>query len=92
VYELAKRLGNTKAEMRTIVAYAKNKNQVHFFEGVIKGQIVKPRKMGAYGFAFDPIFMPNGSKKTLSELKNIGGTKFSARNRALTKLKKFLLK
>lgn len=92
LYWLAKKLGNTKAEMRTIIAYTKNKNQVYFFEGVSKGRIVKPRGMGINGFGVDPIFLPDGSKLTLSQLKNFGGTKFSARNKAVNKLKKFITK
>jgi inosine triphosphate pyrophosphatase len=90
LYEFAKKLGNTKAEMRTIIAYAKNKKLVYFFEGITKGQIVKPK--GGKGFGLDPIFKPTGVKFTLAELKKSGLTSFSARYRAATKFKKFLLK
>jgi len=92
LYWMAKRLGDTRAEMRTIVAYAKNPKQVYFFEGLTKGKIVKPRKMGKHGFGVDSVFVPQGSTKSLSELKDFGPTKFSPRNKAVTKLKKFLFK
>ncbi len=92
LYELAKKLGDFGAEMRTIIAYAKSPKQIYFFEGKVKGRIVKPR--GKHGFGVDPIFMPQGSSKTLAELKGEGTeiySKFSARGRGANKFKKFLL-
>lgn len=79
-----------RAEGRTIIAYAKNKKNILFFEGVVKGKVVMPR--GKYGFGYDPIFQPNGSKLTLGELKSTGYYEFSARGIAARKLKNYLLK
>ena len=90
LYEFAKKLGNTKAEMKTIIAYAKDKKNVYFFEGATKGSIVKP--IGLDGFGVDPIFKPQNSTKTLAQLKESGVTAFSPRYKATIKFKSFLLK
>jgi XTP/dITP diphosphohydrolase len=90
LFELAKRLGNLNAELRTIIAYAKSRDKVIFFESSTKGRMVKPR--GKFGFGLDPVFMPLGSKKTLAELLKPERIKFSQRCKAALKLKKYLLK
>ena len=89
LYEFAKKVGGTKAEMRTIIGYAKNKNQIYFFEGATNGNIVKPK--GSGGFGVDQIFMPHGSNKTLAELKGSESSEYSPRFKATAKLKKYLL-
>ncbi len=92
LYNLAKKMGDTKAEMQTILAYADNKKRVYFFKAKVKGKIVSPRLMGKSGFGVDPIFVPKGSTKTLSQLKAEGGYELSARYKVGIKFKKFLLK
>lgn len=90
LYGLAKKLGSCDAEMRTVIAYAKNKSQVYFFEGRTKGKMVKPKGNG--GFGLDPVFKPNSSSQTLAELKKSGLYKFSPRTKAALKFKAYLLK
>jgi non-canonical purine NTP pyrophosphatase (RdgB/HAM1 family) len=90
LFEITKKLGGTEAEMKTIIGYAKNRKQIYFFEGKTLGNIVKPKGLG--GFGVDKIFKPQGSNKTLAELKTPGSSKFSPRFKAATKLKKYLLK
>jgi non-canonical purine NTP pyrophosphatase (RdgB/HAM1 family) len=90
LYELARDIKNLNAELRTILVYAKSPKQTYFFESFTKGKMAKPKGRG--GFGADPVFMPNGSKKTLAELKETGCTKYSQRYQVATKLKKFLLK
>jgi non-canonical purine NTP pyrophosphatase (RdgB/HAM1 family) len=87
--KLAIGINEQRAEGRTIIAYAKNKKNILFFEGTIKGRVVMPR--GKHGFGYDPIFLPNNSKFTLGELKSEGYYKFSARGIAAKKLKNYLL-
>lgn len=90
LYELAKNIKNLNAELRTILAYVKDPKQIYFFESFTKGKMVKPKGRG--GFGLDPVFMPLGAKKTLGELKESGGTKYSQRYLVALKLKKFLEK
>ena len=58
LYKLAKSLKNQNAEFVTIIAYVKSPKEIYFYEGSIKGKIVKTR--GKNGFGADPVFMPNG--------------------------------
>lgn len=53
---LAKKLGNIKAVAKTVIGYAPNKDEMHFFEGAIEGEILNPKVDSAFGW--DPIFRP----------------------------------
>lgn len=82
---ITQKFNNAKATARTIIGYAKSKNELHFFEGEIHGKIVAPR--GENGFGWDPIFQPEGHDKTFAEMpvKNM-----SMRRLATQKLREFL--
>jgi len=86
--EIAAKLGNAAAEAKTIIGYAKNHDELFFFEGSIKGKIVTPR--GETTFGWDPIFLPAGYDKTFAEMSREEKNKISMRKVALEKLKKFL--
>lgn len=86
--EITEKLGNNKAEAKTIIGYAKNYEEIYFFEGEIKGEIVKPR--GESNFGWDPIFLPDGYKKTFAEMSQEEKNEISMRRNALNKLKEFL--
>lgn len=88
--EIAERFGNSKAEARTVVGYAKSHEEVCFFEGVVRGKIVKPR--GESNFGWDPIFLPEGYSKTFAEMGIEEKNKLSMRRTAVNKLKEFLEK
>ena len=90
LYNMAKKLGDTRATMLTVIAYVKDKKHIFFFEGSTTGNIVKPK--GSGGFGVDKVFMPKGSNKTMAQIKESGITKFSPRFKAAMKLKAFLLK
>ena len=85
---IAEKLGSSRAEAKTIIGYAKNHEEIYFFEGVIKGQIVKPR--GESDFGWDPIFLPDGHEKTFAEMGREEKNKISMRREALNKLSEFL--
>ena len=74
---------------RTLWHFDEN-SKIHFFEGEIKGTIVNPR--GKTDFGWDPIFQPNGHKKTFGEMTKEEKNKISHRKVAVEKLKEHLLK
>ncbi len=90
LFNLVNKLGDNKAEAKTTIGYAKNHDEIYFFEGSIKGKIVSPR--GEYGFGWDPIFQPDGFEKTFAEMTVEEKSKISMRRIALNKLKDFLEK
>jgi len=90
LWKLAEATEDTKAEAKTIIGYAKDPNEIHFFEGSIKGEIVKPS--GPIKFGWDPIFKPNGYNKTFQEMTGEEKNKISMRRIALEKLNNYLRK
>jgi inosine triphosphate pyrophosphatase len=88
IYQLVEKYENRKAEARTVIGYAKNQNEIHFFEGSIKGEIVKPS--GETNFGWDPIFKPNGHDQTFQQMTREEKNKISMRRIAAQKLKEFL--
>ena len=63
--------------------------QTELFEGVCEGRIgFSP--IGAGGFGYDPLFIPNGYEQSFAELGEATKNKFSHRARALEKLKRHL--
>ena len=60
-----------------------------FSKGIIEGLISK-KKRGTKGFGYDPIFIPNGYKKTFAELSAKKKYKIDHRSKAFRKIKRFL--
>ncbi len=85
---LVLRYTDQSAVAKTIIGYAKNARDIHFFEGDIKGTIVKPR--GDRVFGWDQIFQPEGSVKTFGEMNLEEKSKISMRRNAVLKLKHYL--
>jgi len=88
LFELAEKLENNKAEAKTIIGYAKNSEEIHFFEGIIKGNIIAPEHSTSFGW--DPIFQPKGHSKCFAEMSKEEKNKISMRKLAFAKLKEFL--
>jgi len=88
LHEMTQKYGNPKAEAKAIIGYAKNKDEIYFFEGDVQGTIVAPR--GPTHFGWDPIFQPEGHKETFAEIDPEIKSKISHRAKALAKLKEFL--
>ena len=87
---LAEKLSNNSAEAKTIIGYAKNRDEIKFFEGVIPGKIVAPT--GVSGFGWDTIFQPEGFDKTFAEMTTEEKNRVSMRKIAVEKLKEFAAK
>ncbi len=86
--DLAQRLENQKATAKVMIGYAKNTDDIHYFEGSIDGTIVLPR--GETTFGWDPIFQPEGFDKTFAEMTSEEKNAISMRKIATEKLKEFL--
>lgn len=80
---------NREASFKAVfVLYFALKTYVSF-EGICSGQIThEPR--GTHGFGYDPIFVPEGYKKTFAELGASVKNAVSHRARALHKIREYL--
>ncbi len=79
---------NRKAYAKTIVGYCDG-NRLKLFEGKIRGKISEKAR-GESGFGWDPIFIPEGNKKTFAEMPVDEKNAISMRRLALEELKGFL--
>tara|TARA_A100001388_G_C28710495_1_gene470938 strand:+ start:525 stop:887 length:363 start_codon:yes stop_codon:yes gene_type:complete len=64
-------------------------SKVKTFEGILEGTLTYPPR-GSFGFGYDPIFIPNETKKTLAELKSTEKNKISHRKKAIQQLIEFI--
>lgn len=91
VLKLLDELGGTanrKARFRTIVALVDGNDELTF-EGVCNGEIIKEQR-GKQGFGYDPVFVPEGYKKTFAELDAATKNEISHRGKAVENFVKFL--
>ena len=80
---------NDRAFFKTTICLSIKKNHHIVFEGMVNGRIsTKPK--GINGFGYDPIFIPDGYKKTFAEINSKEKNKISHRFIALRKMKSFL--
>ena len=87
LYNLVEKLGNNKAQAKTLIGYAKDAEHIEFFEGVIEGEIVAP---AGTGFGWDPIFKPAGHDKTFGQMDFDEKNSLSMRRMAFERLKEYL--
>lgn len=83
-----KKSSNREAQFKTIVCLIVN-GEEFTFEGICKGTIIG-EKTGQSGFGYDPVFVPEGSKKTFAEMTMAEKNKFSHRKKAIDSLVQFL--
>ena len=79
---------NRAAQFKTVIALIL-KGKEYFFEGVVKGEILKEKK-GKDGFGYDPIFRPLGYKESFAEMSIAQKNEISHRGLAVKKLITFL--
>jgi len=77
-----------KARFRTVISLIW-RDKEYLFEGVSEGRIVDVPK-GEHGFGYDPVFVPDGGKKTFAEMELQEKNKYSHRRIATDKLVAFL--
>jgi XTP/dITP diphosphohydrolase len=75
---------NRKARFRTVITLITPSGQKQF-EGILNGIIIDQQR-GAEGFGYDPIFLPDGNRKTLAEMSLDKKNTLSHRARAIEKL------
>ena len=80
---------NDKAFFKTAICLSIKKNHHIVFEGKVNGRISKKPK-GINGFGYDPIFIPDGYKKTFAEMSSKEKNTISHRLIALRKMESFL--
>lgn len=79
------------AVAQTTLVLIDNKGKQHVFIGKTKGRVpLKPK--GAKGFAWDPIFIPDGAKRTQAEMELEEKNKYSMRAKAFAKMKAWMEK
>jgi len=79
---------NRKARFRTVIALILD-GSVHYFEGIVNGEIIAERK-GGKGFGYDPVFLPDGYQLTFAEMSLSEKNTISHRAKAVNRLVEFL--
>lgn len=79
---------NRSAQFKTVIALILNDREL-LFEGICKGEIIC-EKRGSFGFGYDPVFVPTGSKNTFAEMELSEKNKLGHRGKAVRKLIEFL--
>ncbi|MBD3252277.1 non-canonical purine NTP pyrophosphatase [Candidatus Pacearchaeota archaeon] len=87
IYELAEKHDNFNAQAKVVIGYSDGEN-IKFFEGTVRGKIVKPKVKSDFGW--DSIFKPDGFDKSFAEMSNEEKNNISMRKIALEKLRDFL--
>ncbi|MBA4057677.1 MAG: non-canonical purine NTP pyrophosphatase [Marivirga sp.] len=77
------------ARFRTIITLIGLDGKPIFFEGIIRGEIIK-EKRGTSGFGYDPIFIPEGFNRTFAEMTLTEKNSLSHRAIAVKKLGAYL--
>lgn len=81
---------NRNARFRTVITFIQP-NEIHQFEGVVDGSILKERR-GKGGFGYDAVFLPHGFEKSMAELSMDEKNEISHRARAMENFVQFLAK
>jgi len=88
ICNLVKDKKNKEAIAKTYFCLYNGKKH-HIFTGQVKGKIAS-KPQGKLGFGWDPIFIPEKSKKSFAQMNSKEKNKISMRKVALDKLKNFL--
>jgi len=81
-------ISNRRASFRTVISLILADKE-YLFEGICEGEIIKEQK-GVEGFGYDPVFIPAGAGASFAEMSMEEKTKYSHRQKAMTKLIHFL--
>jgi len=76
---------NRKARFRTVITLLGFAKEPLYFEGIVEGNITN-KCIGTFGFGYDPVFIPEGFKKTYAEMNLQEKSSLSHRAIAVKKL------
>jgi len=79
---------NKKARFRAVISLIIDGSETQF-EGICNGKIINT-PIGIEGFGYDPIFIPDGSKRSFAEMPIEEKNQFNHRTKAAAKLVAFL--
>jgi XTP/dITP diphosphohydrolase len=79
------------ARFRTVIAFVDQVGGEHSVDGVLEGSIAMA-PIGKYGFGYDPVFLVEGTGKTLAQLPSHEKNRISHRSQALAKIRAVLLR
>ena len=88
VIEMMKAYEDRRARFISVIAFAAQ-GELHFFEGVINGEIAHEPK-GSNGFGYNPIFYMPEYQQTMAEIDNDLKNEISHRALALKQFQEFL--
>lgn len=77
---------NRRAKFVCVIAIKYPSGKIKTVRGVCRGRIIHEMR-GEHGFGYDPVFVPNGYKKTFAEMKPAMKNRLSHRALALRKVK-----
>lgn len=86
--EKLKDIKNRIARFKTVIALIQGGNE-NSFTGIAEGEILT-EKTGHGGFGYDPVFRPNGYRKSFAELSLQEKNQISHRGKAVRELVRFL--
>lgn len=89
ILKLMNDVENRYAEFRSVIGYCTPKTEPGVFLGAVPGHIAY-KERGTNGFAYDPLFIPEGYDKTFGELTTDEKNEFSHRRRSLEKFASWL--
>lgn len=75
-------ISNKKARFRTVIALRLSKEDIEYFEGICKGEILEAER-GEQGFGYDSIFRPKSYDKSFAEMDLEAKNKISHRGKAI---------
>jgi len=81
-------MSNRKARFKTVISLVLDGKEMQF-EGIVNGSIL-PKKQGAKGFGYDPIFQPEGYTKSFAQMELSEKNEISHRAIAVRKLVEYL--
>jgi len=82
------RQANRNARFRAVISLIIEGNETQF-EGICNGKIIDIPQ-GTEGFGYDPIFIPDGSKRSFAEMRIEEKNRYNHRTKAAAKLVAFL--
>jgi XTP/dITP diphosphohydrolase len=84
-----KSIRNRSARFVSVIAYQTGKNEIHFFKGMVEGDISE-HNSGHGGFGYDPVFIPKGFDQTFAVLPASLKNQVSHRSKSLHQFLQYL--